>query len=288
MELLIGAAGTVGALGVIGTAFTLGLRHGADWDHIAALLDISGMPTSRRRSMFLCLMYALGHAFVLIVLGSAAILFGQFVPTSIEAAMGKVVGATLVLLGLYLLVSLFRYGDDIRPRGRWSLVVEALGRMRRRLHFRVVEVEHEHPHDHSLGHAHDHGLAPQEQRHEEAAPAGVSTMLAHSHRHTHRQVVPVADGYAAKSAVTIGMLHGVGAETPTQVLLMVTTAGLGGRAIGLAVLLSFVAGLLITNTVIAAMATYGILRGRSGLLFRSLVLASATFSLIYGAALLAS
>lgn len=272
----------MGAFGVIGTAFTLGLRHGADWDHIAALLDISGMPTSRRRSMFLCLMYAFGHALVLIALGSIAILFGHFVPPAVEAAMGKVVGATLVFLGLYLLVSLFRNGDDLRPRGRWSLVIEALGRVRRRMHLRVVEIEHEHPHDHSQGHAHDH----EPRRHDETSAAPVHTVTAHSHRHTHRQVVAMADGYGAKSALAIGMLHGVGAETPTQVLVMVTAAGLGGRTIGLAVLGSFVAGLLITNTVIAAMATYGILRNRSGVLFRLLVIASAAFSLAYGSALL--
>lgn len=282
VEPLAAATGTVGVLGVIGTAFTLGLRHGADWDHIAALLDISGMPTSRRRSMYLCLMYAFGHAGVLIALGSLAIAFGRFVPPSIEGVMSRVVGATLVLLGAYLFVSLLRNRGEIRPRGRWSLVVEGLDRIRRRMHLRVVEIEHDHAHDHASGHAHEHDRADLG----ESETASTATLTKHAHRHVHRQVMARPEGYGTKGALTIGMLHGIGAETPTQVLVMVTAAGLGGKTIGLAVLSAFVVGLLITNTLIAAMATYGILRNRSGVLFRMLAIVSASFSLAYGSALL--
>ncbi|RLT52640.1 MAG: HoxN/HupN/NixA family nickel/cobalt transporter, partial [Chloroflexi bacterium] len=31
-----------GSLGLLGTALTLGIRHGIDWHHIAAITDITG------------------------------------------------------------------------------------------------------------------------------------------------------------------------------------------------------------------------------------------------------
>jgi len=37
--------------GVLVTAFGFGFRHGIDWDHIAALTDITGSQPTRRRSM---------------------------------------------------------------------------------------------------------------------------------------------------------------------------------------------------------------------------------------------
>ena len=57
--MVLGAAGGW-AWGVIGTAFTFGLRHGADWDHIAAISDITGTLKDRKRSMVLALVYTLG------------------------------------------------------------------------------------------------------------------------------------------------------------------------------------------------------------------------------------
>src|SRR3990170_1796666 len=41
MEIGLLALGIGGSLGVLGGAFALGLRHGIDWDHIAAITDIT-------------------------------------------------------------------------------------------------------------------------------------------------------------------------------------------------------------------------------------------------------
>ena len=54
-------------LGLVAAAFGFGFRHGIDWDHIAALTDISSSQDSRRRSMAYCTLYALGHALVVFV-----------------------------------------------------------------------------------------------------------------------------------------------------------------------------------------------------------------------------
>jgi len=56
------------------------------------------------------------------------------------------------------------------------------------------------------------------------------------------------------------MLHGVGAETPTQVLLFLTAAGVGGRGAGALLLVAFLVGLMTSNTLIALGGTFGFLR----------------------------
>ena len=50
------------------------------------------------------------------------------------------------------------------------------------------------------------------------------------------------------------MIHGLGAETPTQILLFLMVANLGGTAAGLLGLLMFIVGLLAMNTLMCASA----------------------------------
>jgi hypothetical protein len=182
-------------------------------------------------------------------LGLAAILLSAQLPDSVDSAMERMVGATLILLGAYVLFALIRHGRDFRMRSRWMLVIGGLRRLRpRRLETVVIEHEHEHAVDEAHDHTHVH------------AHAGSSGDHA-SHRHPHRHVgqLPVDPfmAYGRPTAFFIGMLHGVGAETPTQVLIFVTAAGVGGRGAGIAVLVAFVVGLLSSNTVVALAGTYG-------------------------------
>ena len=50
------------------------------------------------------------------------------------------------------------------------------------------------------------------------------------------------DGYGTTSTFVVGIIHGLGAETPTQILLFLLAANLGGTAAGLLGLLMFIAG----------------------------------------------
>jgi high-affinity nickel-transport protein len=89
--------------------------------------------------------------------------------------------------------------------------------------------------------------------------------------------------YGRASSLAIGMLHGVGAETPTQVLIFITVAGVGGAAAGVLVLVSFLAGLLTSNTAMAIASTYGFDRaGRNKKIYVGLAIATAAFSLVLG------
>src|SRR5256885_14424540 len=106
-----GAAGGVG-FGLLLTAFWLGFQHGIDWDHLAAITDITSSQDERRQSLVYGTLYALGHALVILVLGGLAILAGEHLPKGIDSVMTRIVGVTLLILGVYVLYSLIRHGRD--------------------------------------------------------------------------------------------------------------------------------------------------------------------------------
>ena len=96
-------------VGLILTAFGFGFRHGIDWDHIAALTDITSSQTHPRRSMFFATLYALGHALVVLALGFAAIVLATRLPARCRRRRWSASsGATLVLLGCYVFFALVR------------------------------------------------------------------------------------------------------------------------------------------------------------------------------------
>src|SRR6202043_4059849 len=88
------------------SAAILGFRHGFDYDHIAAISDITSVQSDRSRGMKLGLLYALGHAAMVAVLGSAVIIFQLSLPHSIDRVAERLVGLTLLILGVYVLGSL--------------------------------------------------------------------------------------------------------------------------------------------------------------------------------------
>ncbi len=138
--------------GLLLTALALGLRHGVDWDHVAAIADLSGAAEDRRRGFRLSLLYALGHAAVVFVLGCVAITAGTAIPDGLDHWMGRVVGLTLIWLGVWVVVELVRHGRDFRLRSRWMLVLDGtfagFRRVARAADRRLLEIEHEHVHEH--------------------------------------------------------------------------------------------------------------------------------------------
>ena len=89
--------------------------------------------------------------------------------------------------------------------------------------------------------------------------------------------------YGRGTAFGVGMIHGVGAETPTQVLVFVAAAGAGGRVAGVLLLAAFIAGLLTSNTVIATTSTLGFLNAaRSFAVYAGVAVLTGTFSLVIG------
>ena len=251
-------------LGVLVAVSLAGLRHGFDLDHIAAITDISSSQTDRRRSLFLSTVYISGHAFVLFILGSIAVLAGRRIPATLDSFMGRAIGFSLVILGLYVAYSIVRFRRDFRVHSRWMLLFAALRRTVAWLRRTTAEkVEIEHTHDHPLSGHHHSDLTDQESRAPGVSALGLRTT---THVHPHKHVVSVPPDpfteYGVPTAFGVGAIHGVGAETPTQVLLFTTAAGVTGALGGLLVLGAFVTGLVLGNSILAFTASAGFARGR--------------------------
>ncbi|CAN5573580.1 hypothetical protein BH10ACI4_BH10ACI4_20630 [soil metagenome] len=211
----------------------LGFRHGFDYDHIAAITDITSVGERPSESMRLSLMYALGHASMVALMASAVICLHLSLPAGIDTWMERLVGLTLILLALYVLAKLISGDRDSLPPSRGMLLIRGYKWIRRG-----------------------------------GRPAGTEES--------------VRSAYSSPAAFGIGVIHGVGAETPSQLTLFLLAANLGGASKGFLGLATFLIGLLIMNTLMAASAC-GIFRfstSRSTLRFWSGL--TAAYSLIIG------
>lgn len=241
----------------------LGFRHGFDWDHIAAITDITsttssshadvgvpfGAPLSggahgehvvghdhshetapvthalresrftheQRHALGLASLYALGHAAMVVVLGIAALLFAAILPEWLDPILEKVVGVTLVLLGVWVLFSVTQYlrgKGDLRLRSRWMLVFDF-------------------------------------------ARYGWGALQARVHGHEHHPSLH-ATQYGPRTAFGVGVIHGVGAETGSQAVLLAGVAGAGADAgRGVFILFAFTVGLLAANSLVALVTATG-------------------------------
>lgn len=261
-------------LGILLTGLLLGVRHGIDWDHIAAITDITsttaaagmaeaahagqhlsvsgphhghgGQPEVRAHdagpgaatlspafairpgvgrarvlsgqgdAIRLGTLYALGHGAVVIALGLAALTFGALLPAWLDPIMGRIVGFTLVALGLWVIYSVYRYaraGETFRLRSRWMLVFDGM-------------------------------------RH------GWRHFQARFHGHEHVEPLEMSS-YGARTSFGVGMIHGIGAETGTQVLLIAAVGGASSAGLGVPMLFAFVVGLLISNFAIVMLSSVG-------------------------------
>lgn len=222
------------------TALLLGLQHGIDWDHIAAITDLTSTAGEPRMSFLLGTLYALGHAISVTAIGLLAILIGLRLPEWVDGLMEPIVGAILVFLGLWMLLSLVRDGKQFQLRSRWMLLFDGL----KLLWDWVTEWFSGVP------------------RPDRRRPSST---------------------YSAKAALIIGIIHGFGAETPSQVLLFLTAAGAGGQLVGSIVLLAFVAGLVISNSAVTIISIFGYNRARRHTgLFIGIGTLTAIFSLAIG------
>jgi hypothetical protein len=80
-------------------------------------------------------------------------------------------------------------------------------------------------------------------------------LQARIHGHEHRPSAH-ATQYGPRTAFGVGLIHGIGAETGSQALLLAGIAGVTG-ATGIVVLLAFVIGLLLANTLVAVVSASG-------------------------------
>jgi high-affinity nickel-transport protein len=176
------------------------------------------------------------------LLGAAAVVFRIALPPATDRWAERLVGITLLVLGLYVLGTFFRPGTHTHaPRTRITLLVNGALWVYWRLSriFGGTRVE-----------------APQ----------------------------VFKDGYGTSSSFLVGVIHGLGAETPTQILLFLMAANLGGTAVGLLGLLMFILGLLAMNTLMCASAAgiFSATLARPNAL-RAVTLMTSAYSIVVGA-----
>jgi len=263
-------------LALLGAAFLLGLRHGVDWDHIAAITDITASQESPRSGFRLGSLYVLAHAVVVLALGVTAIALGATLPDGIDRAMGRFVGVTLIVLGVYVVYSLVRFRGRFRMRSRWMLAIVGVRRAVRSLWMWRGRQSAASPSVHDHEHAAAAGL------HHEGRedPARGNARAVHSHPHRHDEVWT---DYTAATSLGVGALHGIGAETPTQVVVFLAAANAGGVWAGVAVLVVFLGGLILANTAITLASSFGFLAaGRSQVAYVAMGAVTGVASLVVG------
>jgi high-affinity nickel permease len=240
------------------TALTLGLRHGIDIDHIAAMLDMAsttaaeGQIEKRKTRPFatiakdakLPFLYVLGHGAMVIVLGMIALYFGSVIPSWLDKIMERAVGVTLLLLSAYLIYSLFMFatkGREFKLRSRWMVLFAGIANGWCWLQHKLFKREHSHAHDHSFS------------------------------------------SWDNKGAFVVGVIHGFGAETGTQVLLFASVAGIGSLSAGLYMLLAFTIGMMCSTMAIGISVSAGLATSRY---FNKVIIVlgvlAALFSLVVG------
>lgn len=211
----------------------LGLQHGIDWDHVAAISDVTSVQPSAREATRCGLLYAVGHAATVGLLGIAAITLRHQVPGSVSLWMQRVVGLTLVLLGLYVLSTLFS-GNAPMSRGQ-----------------------------------------------------AILTLIRRLHHHEAKEALAADRRYGPKSSLSLGVLHGVGAETPTQLSMLVIATNMGGLQSGALALGVFATAMFISNMALTTAATsvFTVSKLRPAV-FRWLGLVTAGYSLWIGMVLM--
>ncbi len=187
----------------------LGLRHGFDYDHLAAISDITSVQRTWREGMRLGLTYALGHAFTVVALGAAVIMLHLPLPARLDAWTERLIGVTLIVLAVLVIGNIYQKRHSHGAmESRFALLISAC----RVLSWRV--------------------------------------------RRTFDPAVekpqPFHFNYSGKSVFLIGILHGLGAETPSQLMLFLLAASLGGTARGFFGLIAFAAGLILMNGLMTA------------------------------------
>lgn len=212
LSIVITALGDWKLDAALGSCLVLGLRHGFDYDHLAAISDITAVQRNWRSGLRLGMTYALGHAFTVAALGVAVLELHLGLPQGLDHWTERLIGLTLIVLGLGVVAGILR--KDV--------------------------------------HGHKHG------RIESRLAIAINGILwmAWQARRIWNHGAPKPERfqwmYNGKSVFLIGVLHGVGAETPSQLALFFLTANLGGTSRGMMGLAAFSIGLVAMNALMTA------------------------------------
>lgn len=123
------------------TGLALGMRHAFDRDHVAAVTHFISLEPDPFKSAWFGFRWAIGHAVMVLILGSVILLLHLKFDPSFERYAELAVGVTLIALGI------------------WRLLLLANERRHAHRHAHRSK-EHTHSHSHEPGREHVHRFAP--------------------------------------------------------------------------------------------------------------------------------
>jgi cytochrome c biogenesis protein CcdA len=283
------------ALGLIGTALVLGIRHGFDWDHLAAITDVTSTTATADHA-------ELDHSAAHVEGAQHAHAHGGPDEVAVHRAQPEdsphpdpaprsrlldeqrraMLLGTLYALGHAAVVALLgllalSFGA-ILPDWVDTVMGPVVGATLVFLGIWVFVSLYQY-----ARHGKEFRLRSRWMLVFDSVRYGWRRFQAWLHGHEHVDPMEMSS-YGARTAFGVGMIHGIGAETGTQVLLIAAIGGASSQGLGLPMMLAFIVGLLISNSIVVLITATGFIATRlRERLYVAIGVVAGTFSLVIGA-----
>ncbi len=191
-------------------AILIGMRHGMDGDHVAAIADMVGTENQKRRQVSLGVMYAFGHGLIVLIIGLLTIFAGVRLPQGAQSFLELFVSFTLLILGGIILYSIFQRKKEFEFKSRLKIVADLVLKLTNKVEKDGINVS------------------------------------------------PI--GFGIIGAFIVGIVHGIGVESPTQIAIITNAVGLDNMTAATIQLILFVIGLLISTVFITFLLSWGFMK----------------------------
>lgn len=280
-----------GLLALAGLGIALGLRHGIDWDHIAAITDITSSAVATDEAQLSNTSAAPGTNLRFaadgpaLAFGSASAPLARAVSPAEAARVQRrqevrrgLFLATMYALGHATLVVLLGllaiWTSAVLPDWIDPLMERLVGVTLLLLGAWIIYSLVRHGRDFRLQSRWMVVFALARRGWDRLRAAATSAPIPHRHD---------TANYGPGTAFGVGLIHGIGAETGSQAVLLASAAGATTRGTGTILLLFFTIGLLISNSLVAGLSSAGfVTAGAKRTLYVIVGVLAAVFSLVVG------
>lgn len=293
-SLLLAAAEATGAVGLIATALVLGIRHGFDWDHLAAITDVTSTTATAEHA-------ELDHEAIHAETAQHDHAHGGPVEVAAHGRQPDAVGhphpapaprlldeqkramllGTLYALGHAAVVAVLgilalSFGA-ILPDWVDTIMGPIVGATLVFLGVWVFVSLYQY-----ARHGREFRLRSRWMLVFDSVRYAWRRLQSRLHGHEHVDPMEMSS-YGVRTAFGVGMIHGVGAETGTQVLLIAAIGGAQSQGLGIPMMVAFIVGLLISNSVVVLITATGFIASRvRERLYVVIGVIAGTFSLVIG------
>lgn len=192
-------------------AILIGIRHGVDGDHLAAIADMVGTESQKKRQITLGVMYAFGHGLIVLFIGLITIYLGSIIPLGTRNILEVLVSLTLIILGVIILSTIFQRKKDYEYKSRIAIFSEF-----------ILKFFNKSGSDNKLS--------------------------------------PIT--LAIIGAFIVGIIHGIGVESPTQIAVISNAVGFDNMTIATIHLFLFVVGLLVSTILVTFLLSFGFIKAK--------------------------